>query len=152
MKKNIIIIVLISLFLLVGCDIKKEAITSTDFNKVMSEKNFKVTNLSKDFESTSELKEVFIAQSPKLDYQIEYYLLDSKESTAKFYNTNMEKLKNSAKGYSNVEMNGLNYSRYSQTTSSKYQVISCVELTCIFLNVNKDKKDEIKEILEVFNY
>ena len=152
MKKKIVFMCLISLFLLVGCDIKKTAITSTDFNKVMSEEKFTVTNLSKDFEDIKEIKEVFIAQSPKLDYQIEYYVLDSEESESKFYENNKNKFQKEAKNYSQVEMTGLNYERYSQNTNTSYQVISCVEKTCIFLNVNKNKKDEVKSILEKFNY
>lgn len=151
--KKIIFLCLLLLIMATGCDLKKQAILSVDFNKVLSEKGYIVTNLSKQFENNNEIKEVFVAQDSKQEYQLEYYLLNTSEGASKFYENNVKAFKSSARGaISTVELNGLNYETYKQQANNKYQVISCVENTCIYANVDKSKKDKVKEVLEIFNY
>ena len=49
MKKKLLLISLLTIVLLVGCDLKKDSITSADFNKVLRENQYTVTNSSKDY-------------------------------------------------------------------------------------------------------
>ena len=152
MKKKIILISIITLLLLVGCELEKKSITSTDFTKVLGDSDYVLTNASKNFENYAQIKEVFLAQNKESTYQIEFYVLDSKESANSFYDNN-KKVFESIEGVStNTELEGNNYQSYKQTKGDKYSVISCVDNTCIYANVDKIYKKEVKEIIEKFDY
>ncbi len=153
MKKKLLLISLLTIVLLVGCDLKKDSITSADFNKVLRENQYTVTNSSKDYSRYSDIKEVFIGQNQNRTFQIEFYNFDSRDRAKIFYDTNVEafeKVKDGA--VSTLEINGLNYHTFKKQTSNTYQVISCVNTTCLFANTKRDYKDDVNTILKIFNY
>ena len=152
MKHRIIIISLISLILLVGCELRKNSITSTDFNKVLIDKDYILTNVSKNFKDYENVNEAFIAQDETKTYQIEFYSFNTKDNTNNFFNNNVKQFKDNKNIEVSESEEGLNYKFYKQNTLSKYSVISCVDNTCLYANVPISKEEEINKILEKFNY
>lgn len=68
-----------------------------------------------------------------------------------FYKINKAKFENSA-ATSQVTFNGKNYSSYSITTGGKYKFVERVEKTVIYLNVDKEYKDDVKDLVKELGY
>ena len=119
MKNRIIIISLISLILLVGCELRKNSITSTDFNKVLIDKDYILTNVSKNFKDYENVNEAFIAQDENKTYQIEFYSFNTKDNTNNFFNNNVKQFKD----IKNIEVSeseeDINNNFYKQNKISK---------------------------------
>jgi len=153
MKKKVLLISLLSILLLVGCDLKKDSITSADFNKVLRDNEYSVTNSSKSFANYQDIKEVFIGQNLDKSFQIEFYSFDSKERADTFYDSNVKAFEKVIDGTSSkIELDGLNYKTFKKTTSNAYQVISCVNYTCLYANTKREYKDDVNTILKIFDY
>ena len=154
MKNRIIIISLISLILLVGCELRKNSITSTDFNKVLIDKDYILTNVSKNFKDYENVNEAFIAQDETKTYQIEFYSFNTKDNTnAKDYKTgsnNNETLftSNAIKNINNNETNTVN----SNTISNNNNIILENELLTVKLsNYYQYKKHKNNRKINLIN-
>ncbi len=155
MKKSIlrigILLVVVSLFV-TGC-FKKTSITAEDFNTKMSDKGYVVQDATDQFASYEYIKKVYIALEKDGKYQIEFYEMDSEENASSFFETNKEKFETRGSGTSTgTESSGSGYEKYTQTANGKYEVISRVENTAIYVDADDTYKDQIKEVLDEFKY
>ena len=70
-----------------------------------------------------------------------------------FFNLNkdvFEKIKGNTAAETSVNLK--NYSVYTLSTDSKYRVLSRIDNTVVYINVDKQYKDEVKGILEELGY
>lgn len=49
-------------------------------------------------------------------------------------------------------INGKNFQKYTLSTESKYKVISRIDNTVIYLNVDDNYKEEVKNVLKELGY
>ena len=105
------------------------------------------------FSNYDYIEKAYIALEEDYDYKIEFYKLDEEEDAIDFYKLNKEKFE-SQKGSGSAEstVNIGNNSKYTLTTNGEYKVISRIENTAIYLDVDKKYKDEVKEILKELGY
>ena len=148
--KTLVLVILI--ILLSGCMLEeKESIDIEEFNKIMTNENFKVVSVKEQFAQYDYFEEAFVATNN--NYQIEFYELEEDNYAVDFYETNkkvFEQTKPNTSIYINEDFNESN--KYILTTDNEYKVISRIEDTVIYLNVDKKYKEEVNSILKKLGY
>lgn len=144
--------IFIFLFLLTGC-MKKEAITSENYQTTMEAKNFTVVEATSQFSNYGYVKKALVALSSDSSYQIEFYELDNEENAKGFYDTNQKQFEeNEGEMSYSRKTNIANYSKYVLVSDGYYKVVSRIDNTVVYLNVPEDKKTEVEGILEELGY
>lgn len=131
----------------------KEPITASEFKNEMEELDFEIVDVKNQFAQYDFVEKAYVALEEDSDYQIEFYKLDEEDDAMDFYDNN-KKIFQSQKGSTSAEtnVNFKNNSKYTLTTNGEYKVVSRIEDTVIYLNVDKEYKDEVKEILKELGY
>lgn len=159
MKKTtkivLLIIVLLVVFVLAFTNFNKEktSLTTSDFISIMSSKSYSTVDALSQFSEYDYIKEVTIALSGDNTHQIEFYVLEDESYAAQFYNNNraiFESTKDNMSAETSVSIN--NYAKYTLSTSGKYNVVSRINNTVIYLSVDESYKDSINELLEELGY
>ena len=159
MKKKVVIITIAILAIIVAViacifkNLNKEKIpmTTESFKTTMEEKGFDIQNAKDQFEEYDYVKQVYIALNG--DYQIEFYELSDVDYAVGFFNNNKSIFEQSKGNTSaNTNVNLKNYSKYTQSSNGKYKVVSRIDNTVIFLNVDDKYKDDVKSLLDELGY
>ena len=158
-KKYIIAIIVIFIIvaLLIGIKLMTErtktALTADEFKTIMSQKSYQITDATTQFSNSNYINKVYVAGNKKINYQIEFYEISDQSTAIEFFNNNETIFKNQ-KGSSAVEtnVNGKNFQKYTLSTESKYKVISRIDNTVIYLNVDDNYKEEVKNVLKELGY
>lgn len=119
----------------------------------MSQKGYSVQDASSQFSKYDYVKQAYIAISEDYSYKVEFYeLLDDSYATS-FYNNN-KSIFESSKGNVSAETNvGLkNYSKYTLSSNGKYMVVSRIDNTVIYVDVDDNYKDTVKALLDELGY
>lgn len=140
--------------IVINKNLNKEPMTVSEFKDIMEDKDFEIIDAIDQVDDyDNNIKKAYIALEEDYAYQIEFYRLDEEEDAIYFYNTNKEIFENSKSSSSaetSVSMG--NNSKYTLTSGDKYKVVSRIENTVIYLDVDEEYKDEIKEILKEIGY
>ena len=139
---------------IINKNLNKESISANDFKNIMEDKDFEIVDVMDQFEEYDEyIKKAYIALEEDYDYQIEFYKLDEEDDAISFYKTNKEKFE-ASKGSSSVEtkVSMGNNSKYTLKTNDEYKVVSRIEDTVIYVDVDEKYEDEVKEILKEIGY
>lgn len=139
-------------FITSGCG-NKTALTAENFKSKVEAKGYTVQDATSQFSSNSEISKVYIAIASDSSYQIEFYVLDSTDNAVSFYNNNksiFEQSKSNGSGETNSEIG--NHSKYTLKTNGTYKVISRIDNTVVYLNVNSTYKKNIDKILKELGY
>ena len=151
MKKILLtIFCLLTIFTLTGCK-NKDSITPGEFKIRMESKKYTVQDATNQFRKNSQIKQVYIALN--LEYQVEYYEIDTVENAKLFYNNNktiFEQSKGNSSIYTSKDL--ANYSTYKLRTNGKYKVISRIDNTVIYIDTNESYKSDIDSILDYLGY
>lgn len=159
MKKKVVIIAIAILAIIVAViacifkNLNKEKIpmTTESFKTTMEEKGFDIQNAKDQFAEYDYVKQVYIALNG--DYQIEFYELSDVDYAVGFFNNNKSIFEQSKGNTSaNTNVNLKNYSKYTQSSNGKYKVVSRIDNTVIFLNVDDKYKDDVKSLLDELGY
>ncbi len=159
-KKTLFIVLGIILVLVVGgialfssLNKEKESMTASEFKTLMEGKGFVVSDATNQFAQYDYVKQVYVAAPSDYSYKIEFYELSDVEYATMFYNNNksiFESSKGNASGETSVSMK--NYSKYSLSTGGKFKVVSRIDNTVVYLNVDSDNKDTVKKLLDELGY
>lgn len=158
MKKGVIIAIVIAVIIValiagVFFALNKEKIpmTTESFKNTMEKKGFTVQSAKEQFAEYEYVKEATIASNG--DYQLEFYELSDVNNAVKFYNNNKSIFEQS-KGTvsSNTSVNLKNSSKYTQSSSEKYMVVSRIENTVIYVDVEDSYKETVKTLLDEIGY
>jgi len=164
MKKNFIFIILGILGILLALIIsgialfssltkEKESINAEEFKTIMQEKGFIVSDATSQFSQYDYIKQVYVAASDDYSYKIEFYELSDIEYATSFYNNN-KAIFESSKGIAsaNTSVSIKNYSKYTLSTNGQYKVVSRIDNTVIYLDVDSGNKDAVKDLLKEIGY
>ena len=151
--KKIIYVILLALLtcLLTGC-ITKEAITSKQFKNTLEKKGYLIVDDTESFQMQTSFKKVLNATKENDIYQIDYYEFDTIETAMQIYDNQKMIIEGSATKSSHTNIESINYDKYEQTSDTNYGVVVRVDNTLIYSLVKVEHKEEIKSILEEFNY
>lgn len=147
----VIIVVVIILFTVLNKE--KEAITANEFSTIMQSKGYTIIDAKEQFDSYDYIENAYIATLSSSDYQIEFYEMSNNDYAVSFYNNNksiFESSKGNASGETSVSM--ANYSKYTLSTNGMYKVLSRINNTVIYMNVDSEYKDTVKSILDELGY
>lgn len=160
MKKKIVIIIaiIIAIIILGICLMlilakNKTPITAEEFKSKMEEKGYVIGDASEQFEEYGYIKKSYIAADKDYKYQIEFYEIIDNDYATSFFNLNKQVFENT-KGNVATEtsVNLKNYSIYRVSTENKYRVLSRIDNTVVYVDVDDIHKDEVKGILEDLGY
>ena len=140
------------IFTMTSCG-KKTSITSENFKNIMEEKNYIIKDATSQMSNYDYIKQVYIAISNDYTFQIEFYEFSDNDYAISFFNNNKQIFEDS-KSQNSVEtsVSTDNNAKYTLTDNDKYKVISRIDNTIIYLNVNKDYKTSVKDILDELGY
>lgn len=151
---GIVLIFCIIVFLLFSFVIKgKTPMTANEFKTFMQENGFTVSDVTSQYSKYDYVKQIYVAVANNSSYQIEFYEISDNKYARMFYNNNktiIESSKGSISSHVNINMG--NYSKYALSSDNKYKVIARIDNTVIYLNVDSDNKDEVKELLKEIGY
>lgn len=161
MKKKLLIvlfcfIVVCSICLLTGCSTKKNSISSEEFKSKMEEKGYTLIEATDQFPTAEYLKKVYLAcdvENQSINYQIEFYEFSDDDNAVKFFNQNKAIFEES-KSSSSIETSTSigNNAKYTLTANSKYKVLSRINNTVIFVDVDSKYKDTVNDVLKELGY
>jgi len=149
--KTLMLVVLV--VLISACSSKKEAIDVDRFKEVMRDNSYYVVNSKEQFSEYDYIIESYIAINSDKTFQIEFYKLSDVDNSIAFYNYNkdiFDASKTSNSVYTDINLN--NNSKYTLTTDDSYKVLSRIDDTVVYVNTNKEHKDDIKSILKKIGY
>lgn len=134
-------------------NLNKEPITAHDFKDKMEYKDFEIIDAIDQFEDYDYIEKAYIALEEDYEYKIEFYKLDEEDDAIRFYNINKEVFDDS-KGSSSAETSVSmgNNSKYTLKTKDEYKVVSRIENTVMYADVDEKYEDEVKEILKEMGY
>lgn len=149
MKKGLLMCLAgIMVLLFVGCS-GKTALSDEDFRTKMEAKEFELYDVTEQFGGQAE--SVTVATNG--DYQVEFYVMPSVEDAEYSYNLNKETFEESAGSASvNTTASMANYSTYTLSTGETYSVVSRVDNTFIYCNVEASHKSDIEQIVKDLGY
>ena len=152
MKKFLLIIlIIISITLITGCT-TKETLDQNQFKNIMTAKQFKITDMTSiAIQSNKGVEYCYYATTQDNRYKIEYYAFNSEMSAQAFYAQKHVEL-TSTGAQASTELNNGNFSKYVQNFKGKYSAISRISNTVVFVNVDSNYSQEVKELLKDIGY
>lgn len=150
-KKIILgVLCLLMVFVLTGCG--KTAISTSDFKSKADNNGYTTKDVTSQFQSTGIVKEATLAMSNE-GYQVEFYVLSSKDNATSMFNTNKTTFETYKSGATSEGSTNLGDTQtYSLTTSSKYMYLCKVDTTLLFVNVDVKYKDKVKSFVKDLGY
>lgn len=147
-------LILVILLSAASCSLlkKKDPISADDFTEAMEDEDFIVEDCTDQFEGEDGVDKVLVAGTD--DYQIEFFEVDTVEQAKDAYAQNKASFEEEygGTGASKSEVNIANYSKFVMTTGEHYCVISRIDNTFVYLKVDPEYKDEVKDLLESIGY
>ena len=160
MKKPVIILLVIVAILaiilgvvFINLNTEKTSITASNFKNLMQQKGYTVSDANSQFSDYDYIQQVYIAADSNYNYQIEFYELSDDSYATRFYNNNksiFESSKGNASAETSVDLK--NYSKYTLSSNGNYMVISRIDNTVIYVDVDDNYKDNVKDILNELGY
>jgi len=152
-KKKVILgfLCAVILFILTGCG-DKNPITSSDFKSISENKNYTFYDITSQYAQYGYINSASVAKSSS-GYQIEFYVLSDDSYATSMFNNNKTIFEN-YKGNSSVESSTslANYSIYSLTSSGYYMYLAKIDNTLLYLRVDDDYKNEVKDFVKKLGY
>lgn len=133
-----------------GCE-DKTKLSAEEFKTKMSDKEFTVQDATAQLEDEF-VEKVYVAITPD-KYQIEFFEVKDEDVAKSSYEMNKEKIeekKGTVSTHSEVNMG--NHSKYSLGTDDRWMVVSRIDNTFIYLNVDQEYKEEVNAVLEMLGY
>ena len=152
-KKTILfgVIFLLALITLTGCGNKK-AITTEKFKNLAKSNNLEILNATDEFENYSQVKEATAAFKNN-EWQVEFYVLDTKESAVGMFNTNKNIFDNSKNGVSsNFSVSLKNFESYTLKTDGYYKYVARIDNTLVYANVKETYETNAKAFIKKLGY
>lgn len=147
MKKAILL--LISIFLLVGCS-KKEVITAEQFCKLLEDRHFTVTDVSQSYDNK------LVSHSYETnheDYYIQFLDFKTTEQTISAFKSNEEDFENKGGNATTSKSKSTNnHSYYIKNADGYYYHLVRVENTVIYIISTSDYKDDTVQFVKDCGY
>lgn len=140
------------MFLLTGCELKKEMIGTTEFKEMLTERNFDYMEASPaDLDDTIEAS--ITGEIPGI--LIEFIVLDTEDTakeTYRLYEKLIDDASMSLSKRTSETAKALNYDYYKLFTEENFFILVRVENTVMFSSGTNDNEDTAKEIFKELGY
>lgn len=131
----------------------KEPVIAQEFIVTMEGKGYVVENVKSQFADYDYINKAYVAAKDDYSYQIEFYETTDEVSADSFYNNNKSIFESSkSNSAKETDVNLKNSSKYTLQSNEEYKVVSRIDNTVIYINVDKKYKSEVDEILKQIGY
>lgn len=132
---------------------EKEAIDVSKFTTIMERRGYYLTDVYSQYEEYGYIKNAYVASSKDYTFQIEFYELSDEAYAVSFYNNNKDIFESmKANVTSGTNTSGKNYAKYTLTSAGKYMVVSRIDNTVVYVNVEENYKNNVTDILKELGY
>lgn len=150
-KITVFAVLLCTIIVVTGCS--KKVITAESFKNTMDSKGYNVVDVTDQFASQGTMKKGYVALQKESKYQVEFFELKTEVAAESMFDTNKKRFEDTKTKVSiETNVNGSNYSKYTLSTEDKFKVVTRVENTLLYLDVDKEYKDEVGKIIEQLGY
>ena len=154
--KIIIVAVLVLIALVAILFIKslnKKVYTEEEYTKILKNYNYKVVDKSNDYSHDSTVKSYLQAKNKEKTYQVDFFIMDSKESAKEYYTNVKNELKRESNGIKAIEVNyQTGFDKYIIEANGNYSVIIRSKNTIIYSNTKSTNKEKINTLIRILQY
>jgi len=150
-RKVILAVLLIILAaVLAGCG-QKTALSAEDYVSIMEVNGYEVQDATAQYEGMVE--SCHIAIKGDFEYQIEFYVVASESQASDAYSQNKDTFESEAIGVSSTfTSEAAHHEKYTQVNNGKYNVVSRIDNTFLFVDTTDEYRDQIEGILDTLGY
>lgn len=153
--KKVLSILVLCLILITtsACLFTKDVLNDKEFTDIMTNKKFKVTDVTDQYNSYDYISSVQVAVAENNEFQVEFYQLNNVDNAKKIYESNkleFSEEKSSSSFTSDINMG--NFNAFSLSDATSYRYICRVDDTVIYVNTTKENQKEVKNIIEILGY
>ena len=153
MKNLKVLLLVLIIVVLTACSSNKEPLTLDEFKSIMRDNDYYMVNAISQFSDYGYINDAYIARKTGEDYQIEFYELEDDSYAISFYNTNKEIFEASKTNdsiYTSIDLKDTN--KYTLLNENSYKVLSRIEDTVLYIDVDKKYKNEVNSIIKKLGY
>lgn len=153
MQKIKTFLILILVLLLSACSNNKTPKGIDEFKDIMKDNDYYIINSKEQFSEYDYILDSYIAIDSTKNFQIEFYKLSDIENAKAFFEFNKDIFdaeRANTSLYTDVSLN--NYDKYTLITDNSYKVLSRIDNTVIYIDVDKKYKKNINNILKKIGY
>ena len=154
MKKKLLMIpvLLVAILLLTACGLAKKPVSVETFTKIAEGKDMIVVDVIDQFEESPQVKKANVAIVEN-QWQLEHYILSSKDETTSMFNKNKQAFELEKDGKSKeTKVEYGSYTKYVLETDTKYKVLIKVDNMFIYGNVPIEYKEYAVELIKELGY
>lgn len=157
MKKIRRVLLSISLFvgvlILTGCTNRKP-ITSNDFYNRMKTQNFVLTDVTEQYSEYPHMKKVYVAQSPNLEYQIEFCEISDNAKAKEVYESNKKTFETSLGNVvkAKLDYNNKNVQKFRAVSAGHFMALTRIDNTVVYVRVPETYYKTVSKILKNLGY
>lgn len=157
MKKIRRVLLSISLFvgvlILTGCTNRKP-ITSNDFYNRMKIQNFVLTDVTEQYSEYPHMKKVYVAQSPNLEYQIEFCEISDNAKAKEVYESNKKTFETSLGNVvkAKLDYNNKNVQKFRAVSAGHFMALTRIDNTVVYVRVPETYYKTVSKILKNLGY
>lgn len=163
MEKRVIIKIVIIIIIIILCLLtigicfsvvallqkKKEPLTIDEFTKFMSNNGFFIEHTKDQYGDFNYIEDAY--EAVKNEYIIEFYKCTTVDDAQEFYNYNKKQVSYNSKKKTTVNI-GRSYNKISLVNSTNYICVARIQDTVIYVDADKNYKDEIDKVLKELGY
>ncbi len=154
-KLSLAILGVLMLFTFSACKKEEEVrkpISSDSFKLVGESDDYEITDVTESLNNNKGIMKALVARV-KNKYQVEYYTLDDSEVAQKMYDRNKKRFESQKNDNDKAEIVETdNYSEYKLLTRGKYKLLSKIDNTLVYADVDEQYKDSVVEFAKQLGY
>lgn len=157
MDKKLLLVLLSIIMLITFSSCKKEEearkpITPDSFEMVAESVEYETKDVTENFKDNKKVLKAMVARV-KNKYQIEYYTLEDAEFAKKMYDKNKKNFESQKETKDKAEVKETeNYSEYKLSTRGKYKMLSKIDNTLMYADVDEQYKDNVINFAKQLGY
>ncbi len=154
MKKKLLLglTILLTIFLVTGCELSKKQITAEDFQKIGEDEGLIVVDVKEQFKDYDYVDKAIVGASQE-GWQVEFYELSDKDHAETMFAKNKKEFQEEADGKYKGETREIgNYSTYILETDTQYMSLTRVNNTVLYAKVGIATKDTVVELIKKLGY
>ena len=153
MKRKILLLgaFILTLMVMTGCTVKKDAITSDEFISQAEGSGLKCDDVTNEYSDNSKIKKATYAEH-EAGWSVYFFALDSQQSAKSLFGKNKKRLESEAQGGNTTFIDTSSYESYRVKVKNEYYYICYIGDTFLSIHVDKKHESEVKAFCDKIGY